>query len=209
MELQVYKQDGSKTSKMKLNESVFGITPNEDVIYRAVQSELTNSRQGTHSAKSRGMVRGGGRKPFKQKGRGVARAGSTRSPLWRGGGTVFGPQPHGYSYKMPRKMKLLARRSILSYKANNDGLIILDEISVDEPKTKEFMKILNELNIADKKVTVLLGESKTNVFLAGRNIRNIAILEAKNASTYDLIDCDVILTEKSGVDVLTKQLIVQ
>ncbi|MCH7611882.1 MAG: 50S ribosomal protein L4 [Candidatus Marinimicrobia bacterium] len=209
MELQVYKQDGSKTSKMKLNESVFGITPNEDVIYRAVQSELTNSRQGTHSAKSRGMVRGGGRKPFKQKGRGVARAGSTRSPLWRGGGTVFGPQPHGYSYKMPRKMKLLARRSILSYKANNDGLIILDEISVDEPKTKEFMKILNELNIADKKVTVLLGESKTNVFLAGRNIRNIAILEAKNASTYDLIDCDVILTEKSGVDVLTKQLMVQ
>lgn len=209
MELQVFKQDGSKASKMKLNESVFGITPNEDVIYRAVQSELTNSRQGTHSAKSRGMVRGGGRKPFKQKGRGVARAGSTRSPLWRGGGTVFGPQPHGYSYKMPRKMKLLARRSILSYKANNDGLIILEEISVADPKTKEFMKILNDLNIADKKVTVLLGDSKTNVFLSGRNIRNIAILEAKDASTYDLIDCDVILTEKSGVDVLTKQLMVQ
>ncbi len=209
MELQVYKKDGSKVSKMKLNETVFGIAPNEDVVYRAVQSELTNSRQGTHSAKSRGMVRGGGRKPFKQKGRGVARAGTIRSPLWRGGGTVFGPQPHGYSYKMPRKMKLLARRSILSYKANNNGLIILDEISVAEPKTKEFMKILNELNIADKKVTVLLGDSKANVFLAGRNIPNIAILEAKDASTYDLIDCDVILAEKSGVDVLTKQLMVQ
>lgn len=207
--MQVYKKDGSKISKMKLNDTVFGITPNEDVVYRAVQSELTNSRQGTHSAKSRGMVRGGGRKPFKQKGRGVARAGTIRSPLWRGGGTVFGPQPHGYSYKMPRKMKLLARRSILSYKANNDGLIILDEISVAEPKTKEFMKILNELNIADKKVTVLLGDSRTSVFLAGRNIPNVAILEAKDASTYDLIDCDVILAEKSGVDVLTKQLMVQ
>ncbi len=209
MELKVYKKDGGKASKMKLEESVFGITPNEDVVFRAVQSELTNSRQGTHSTKSRGMVRGGGRKPFKQKGRGVARAGSTRSPLWRGGGTVFGPQPHGYSYKMPKKMKLLARRSILSYKANNDGLIIMDEISVTDPKTKEFMKILNELKIADKKVTVLLGESKTNVFLAGRNIPNIAILEAKDASTYDLIDCDVILAEKSGVDILTEQLMVQ
>jgi len=209
MELQVFKKDGSKASKMKLNDTVFGIAPNEDVVFRAIQSELTNSRQGTHSSKSRGMVRGGGRKPFKQKGRGVARAGTIRSHLWRGGGTVFGPQPHGYSYKLPRKMKLLARRSILSYKANNDGLIILDEITVADSKTKEFMKILNELNIADKKVTVLLGESKTTVFMAGRNIRNIAILEAKDASAYDLIDCDVILAEKSGVDVLTKQLVVQ
>ncbi len=209
MELQVYKKDGSKASKMKLNNSVFGITPNEDVVYRAVQSELTNSRQGTHSAKSRGMVRGGGKKPFKQKGRGVARAGTIRSPLWRGGGTVFGPLPHGYSYKMPKKMKQLARRSILSYKANNDGLIILDDISVSQSKTSEFIKILNELKISNKKVTVLLGELKADVFLAGRNIRNIAILEAKDASAYDLIDCDVILTDKSGVDVLTTQLMAQ
>jgi len=209
MELQVYKKDGSKASKMKLNNSVFGVTPNEDVVYRAVQSELTNSRQGTHSAKSRGMVRGGGKKPFKQKGRGVARAGTIRSPLWRGGGTVFGPLPHGYSYKMPKKMKQLARRSILSYKANNDGLIILDDISVSQSKTSEFIKILNELKISNKKVTVLLGELKADVFLAGRNIRNIAILEAKDASAYDLIDCDVILTDKSGVDVLTTQLMAQ
>ncbi|MFQ6676776.1 MAG: 50S ribosomal protein L4 [Fidelibacterota bacterium] len=209
MELQVYKKDGSKASKMKLNDSVFGVNPNEDVVYRAVQSELTNSRQGTHSAKSRGMVRGGGKKPFKQKGRGVARAGTTRSPLWRGGGTVFGPLPHDYSFKMPKKMKQLARRSILSYKANNDGLIILDEIRVSRPKTNEFIKILNELNIGHKKITVLLGDLKTDVLLAGRNIRNIAILEAKDASAYDLIDCDVILTDKSGVDVLTNQLMVQ
>ncbi len=209
MELQVFKQDGSKATKMKLDESVFGMVPNEDVVFRAVQSELTNSRQGTHSTKSRGMVRGGGRKPWKQKGRGVARAGSTRSPLWPGGGTVFGPQPHGYSYNLPKKMKILARRSILSYKASHDGLMIVDEINVDHPKTKEFMKILNGLKIADKKVTVLLGESKSDVFLAGRNIPNVAIIEAKDASTYDLIDCNVILAEKSGVDALTEQLLVK
>ncbi len=152
MELQVFKQDGSKASKVKLNETVFGVQPNEDVVFRAVQSELTNSRQGTHSAKSRGMVRGGGRKPWKQKGRGVARAGSTRSPLWKGGGTIFGPEPHAYSYKLPKKMKAFARRSVLSDKAQNDGVMIVDEISVSAPKTKEFVKVLNDLNIADKKV---------------------------------------------------------
>ncbi len=209
MELQVFKQDGSKASKVKLNETVFGVQPNEDVVFRAVQSELTNSRQGTHSAKSRGMVRGGGRKPWKQKGRGVARAGSTRSPLWKGGGTIFGPEPHAYSYKLPKKMKALARRSVLSDKAQNDGVMIVDEISVSAPKTKEFVKVLNDLNIADKKVAILLGESKEDVFLAGRNIRNVAVIEAAHASTYDLMDNDVILIEKDGIDVLTEQLMVK
>ena len=209
MELQVFKQDGSKASKVKLNETVFGVQPNEDVVFRAVQSELTNSRQGTHSAKSRGMVRGGGRKPWKQKGRGVARAGSTRSPLWKGGGTIFGPEPHAYSYKLPKKMKAFARRSVLSDKAQNDGVMIVDEISVSAPKTKEFVKVLNDLNIADKKVAILLGESKEDVFLAGRNIRNVAVIEAAHASTYDLMDNDVILIEKDGIDVLTEQLMVK
>lgn len=209
MELQVFKQDGSKVSKMKLNETVFGIEPNEDVVFRAVQSELTNSRQGTHSSKNRSKVRGGGRKPFKQKGRGVARAGSTRSPLWKGGGTVFGPEPHSYSYKLPKKMKSLARRSVLSHKANNNEMIVVDELSVTVPKTKEFVKMLNELNIADKKVTVLLGESKSTVYMAGRNLPNVAVLEAAHASAYDLIDCEVILIEKSGVEVLTEQLMVE
>lgn len=209
MELQVFKQDGSKTSKMKLNEVVFGIEPNKDVVFRAVQSELTNSRQGTHSAKNRSKVRGGGRKPFKQKGRGVARAGSTRSPLWKGGGTVFGPEPHGYSYNIPKKMKSLARRSVLSSKAKNDGVIIVDELNVSSPKTKDFVKVLNDLKIADKKIAILLGENKNDVFLAGRNLPNVAILEAAHASTYDLIDCDVILIEKSGVKALTEQLMVK
>lgn len=209
MELQVFKQDGSKASKVKLNETVFGIEPNKDVIFRAVQSELTNSRQGTHSTKNRSKVRGGGRKPFKQKGRGVARAGSTRSPLWKGGGTVFGPEPHAYSYNLPKKMKSLARRSVLSSKAKNDEVIIVDELNVSSPKTKEFVKVLNDLKIADKKIAILLGENKNDVFLAGRNLPNVAILKAAHASAYDLIDCDVILIEKSGIEALTEQLMVK
>ena len=209
MELQVFKQDGSKVSKVKLNEFVFGIEPHDDAVFRAVQSELTNSRQGTHAAKNRSKVRGGGRKPFKQKGRGVARAGSTRSPLWKGGGTVFGPEPHSYSYKLPKKMKCLARRSVLSHKAKSDAVIVIDELNISVPKTKEFSKILSDLNISEKKVAVLLGESKDLVFLAGRNLPNVAILEAAHASTYDLIDCDVILIEKSGVEALTEQLMVK
>ncbi len=209
MELQVFKQDGSKASKVKVNESVFGVEPNKDVVFRAVQSELTNSRQGTHASKSRGMVRGGGRKPWKQKGRGVARAGSTRSPLWKGGGVIFGPEPHSYSYKLPKKMKALARRSVLSDKAKNDGVIIVEEISVPEAKTKEFIKVLRDLNIADKKVAVLLGEGKDDIFLAARNIRNVAVLEAAHASTYDLIDNEVILIEQSGIEILTEQLMVK
>mgnify|MGYP003714338383 FL=1 len=209
MEVQVYKQDGSKVSKVKLNNTVFGIEPHEDAVFRAVQSELTNSRQGTHAAKNRSKVRGGGRKPFKQKGRGVARAGSTRSPLWKGGGTVFGPEPHGYSYKLPKKMKGLARRSVLSHKAKNDAVIVIDELNISASKTKEFSKILSDLNISEKKVAVLLGEGKDSVFLAGRNLPNVAILEAAHASTYDLIDWDVILIEKSGVEALTEQLMVK
>lgn len=208
MELQVFKLDGSKASKMKLNDSVFGIQPNKDVVFRAVQSELTNSRQGTHASKNRSKVRGGGRKPWKQKGRGVARAGSTRSPLWKGGGTVFGPEPHRYEYKLPKKIRALARKSVLSEKANSEGVMIVEEISVSSPKTKDFVRILNDLNLTDKKVAVLLGESKEDVFLSGRNISNIAILEAAHASTYDLIDCEVILIEKSGVKALTELLMV-
>ena len=209
MELQVFKQDGSKDSKLKLNESVFGIEPNDDVVFRAVQSELRNSRQGTHAAKNRAKVRGGGRKPFKQKGRGVARAGSIRSPLWKGGGTVFGPEAHGYSYKLPKKMKALARRSVLSDKTKNGEVIVIDELSVTAPKTKEFVKVLKDLNIVDKKVAVLLSEDKDDVFFAGRNLSNVAILEAAHASTFDLIDCDVILIEKNAVKTLTEQLLVK
>ena len=126
MELQVLNNQGKKTSTIKVDEGIFGLTPNEDAVHRSVLSEMANSRQGTHSTKSRGMVRGGGKKPWKQKGRGVARAGTNRSPIWRGGGTVFGPEPHKYEYNLPKKIKRLARRSVLSQKIKDKKLIVID-----------------------------------------------------------------------------------
>ena len=140
MELQVLNQDGSPSSKLKVADSVFGITPNESVVYQAIQSEMTNSRQGTHASKNRALKAGGGRKPWRQKGRGVARAGSIRSPLWRGGATTFGPEPHDYSHKLPKKVRRLARRSLLSHKAQNKELIVVESLQGSDSKTKEFTK---------------------------------------------------------------------
>ncbi len=206
MELQVLNQDGSQSSKLKVADSVFGITPNETVVHQAVNSEMTNSRQGTHATKNRALKHGGGKKPWKQKGRGVARAGSTRSPLWRGGANVFGPQPHGYSHKLPRKVKQLARRSLLSFKAQNSELIVLESLQIKEPKTSEFVKVLNDLKVNDKKITLIVSTIDDNLYLATRNLRNIFVCAATTASTLDMIDCDVLIADKAGLAVLNDQL---
>ena len=182
--------------------------PNKDAVYRAVLSEMANSRQGTHSSKSRGMVRGGGRKPWKQKGRGVARAGTNRSPIWRGGGTIFGPEPHKYEYNLPKKIKRLARRSVLSQKLNDEKLIILDDFDINEVKTKKICQLLQKLNI-DGKILFLTSEINENLFLSLRNIPNIALLKAINASTYDLIDSDFILIDKKGLELLNEGLAIK
>ena len=206
MELQVLNQDGSQSSKIKVDDSVFGIEPNKTVVHQTVQSEMTNSRQGTHATKNRALKHGGGRKPWRQKGRGVARAGSTRSPIWRGGATTFGPQPHGYSYKLPRKVKRLARRSLLSFKAQNNELVVIESLQVKEPKTKEFISILQSLNILDKKITVLTSVMEDNLYLATRNLSNIFICSAPAASTMDLIDCEILLADKASIAILNDQL---
>ena len=202
MELQVVKSNGNKASKIKVDESVFDVKPNKDAVHRAILSEMTNSRQGTHGSKSRGMVRGGGKKPWKQKGRGVARAGTTRSPLWRGGGTVFGPQPHQYEYKLPKKIKRLARRSILSEKLQNKKIIVLNEFGIDEPKTKKTKDLLVNLDVQEKKILVLTGSLTENLILSMRNIPNIALLDAMTASAYDLLDSEIILIEQKGLEML-------
>ena len=163
---------------------------------------MTNSRQGTHGSKSRGMVRGGGKKPWKQKGRGVARAGTTRSPLWRGGGTVFGPQPHQYEYKLPKKIKRLARRSILSEKLQNKKIIVLNKFGIDEPKTKKTIDLLVNLDLQEKKILVLTGDLTENLILSMRNIPNIALLDAMTASSYDLLDSEIILIDQKGLEML-------
>jgi len=148
------------------------------------------------------MVRGGGKKPWKQKGRGVARAGTTRSPLWRGGGTVFGPQPHQYEYKLPKKIKRLARRSILSDKFQNKKIIVLNEFGIDEPKTKKTKDLLVNLDLQEKKILVLTGSLTEDMILSMRNIPNIALLDAMTASAYDLLDSEIILIDQKGLEML-------
>ena len=164
MKLKVLNIDGSKGSTVNLDDSVFGIEPNQHVVHQAVISELSNSRQGTHSSKNRSAVRGGGKKPWKQKGRGVARAGTIRSPLWKGGGVVFGPEPHRYTKKTTKKMRKLARKSVLSDKAKNGKLIIIDDIILNEPKTKLLVKLFDSLKLSSSKITLLVDSEKNNLF---------------------------------------------
>lgn len=208
MKLKVLNIDGSKGSTVNLDDSVFGIEPNQHVVHQAIISELSNSRQGTHSSRNRSAVRGGGKKPWKQKGRGVARAGTIRSPLWKGGGVVFGPEPHRYTKKTTKKMRRLARKSVLSDKAKNGKLIIIDDVILNEPKTKLLVKLFDSLKLSSSKITLLVDSEKNNLFLAARNLPNVYLVESTSASTYDLIDCDVIVAEKSGLELLNKQLMV-
>ena len=209
MKLNVLKKDGSKGTTVTVDDTVFGIKPNESVVHQAVIAELANGRQGTHASKNRSAVRGGGKKPFAQKGRGVARAGTIRSPIWKGGGVVFGPEPHGYDTKMPKKMRRLARRSVLSDKASAGNLVVVDEIVVDNGKTKEFIEILKVLSLEGKKLTILIAANNEKVFLAARNIPNIYVVQATSASTYDLLDCEVLLFEKAGLVLLNDSLVVK
>jgi len=206
MNFNTIKSDGTKGTVVKVDNGVFKIKPNEAVVYQAVIQELHNQRQGTHSAKSRGMVKGGGRKPWRQKGRGVARAGTIRSPLWKGGGTVFGPEPHPYKKRMPKKMKQLARKSVLSHKASKGEIFIVDELIQPEPKTSTFYGFLISLDIQEKRVLVLPAEIEKNIRLSVRNLPNINIKKADSASTYDLINHEVLLFDKSGLLLLNKKL---
>ena len=206
MNLNTIKPDGTKGTAIKVNNEVFKIEPNEAVIYQAVMQELHNQRQGTHSAKSRGMVKGGGRKPWRQKGRGVARAGTIRSPLWKGGGTVFGPEPHSYKKRMPKKMKQLARKSILSYKASKGEIFIVNEFIQREPKTAIFYEFLKSLDIQKQKILVLPEKIEKNISLSVRNLYNVDINKADSASTYDLINHDILLFDKLGLLSLNEKL---
>jgi large subunit ribosomal protein L4 len=152
------------------------------------------------------MVRGGGRKPFRQKGRGVARAGTIRSPLWRGGGTVFGPEPHAYKQNMPKKMKRLARKSILSNKAVNGQIVVVEEMTFTEPSTKKFVSLMKNLKLEDKKVTILPAVYDENLYLSARNVPGLAMVEALKAGAVDLLDNDVLLFDKAGIILVNEQL---
>jgi large subunit ribosomal protein L4 len=205
MTLDVYKIDGSKSGeKIDLSDSIFAIEPNDHAIYLSVKSFLANQRQGTSKAKERGEVRGGGKKPWKQKGRGGARAGTSRSPLWVGGGTIFGPRPRDYRQDIPKKLRRLARKSAFSYKMKDEQLLVVEDFNIEQPKTKDFSKILSALKISGKKVLLLTEINNPNIYKSGRNIPKVKVLEASKASTYDLLNNQILVLQKSAVKEIEK-----
>ena len=207
MEIEILNQNGSGDSKVSLADGVFNQEFNQDLVHQLVNTYIHNSHQGTKGQKNRSAVRGGGKKPWKQKGRGVARAGTIRSPLWKGGGTVFGPEPHSYNHKLPKKISKLARKSVLSSKVSDGDLLVIDNFELEDHKTSRFLSILKNLNLADKKLTVLIGDNENrNLDLSSRNLRNVNLVNSKNASTYDLIDCEVLIIDRDSVHMLSDSL---
>lgn len=203
MKVTIHKTDGkSSGKKADLNDQIFGIEPNETVLYEDVRRFLANKRQGTASTKERGEVRGGGRKAYKQKGTGMARRGSIRSPLLRGGGTAFGPKPRNYTVRLTKKAKRLARMSALSLKASDDAIRIIDGLSFDEPKTKEIVSLLESLDLVGKKVLILTKETDIVLYKSARNLKNVHVLEANKPTTYEIMNADFIVIQNEALDVL-------
>ncbi|MET1250400.1 MULTISPECIES: 50S ribosomal protein L4 [Sporolactobacillus] len=184
--LTVFDQKGAEVGAVELADAVFGITPNEHVVYQAVVMQQASQRQGTHAVKNRSAVRGGGRKPWKQKGTGRARQGSIRSPQWVGGGTVFGPTPRSYSYKLPKKVRRLAIKSVLSGKVGDNDLIVLDALTIEAPKTKEIIALLNNLSVSEKALIVTSDVNETAV-LSSRNIPGVKVLAANEVNVLDVV----------------------
>ena len=193
-----YNITGAQTGEMELNDSVFGVEVNEAVMRQAVLRQLANERLGTHATKTRGLVRGGGRKPWKQKGTGRARVGSTRSPLWVGGGTVFGPQPRSYEQKMPRKARRLAVKSALSDKVNTNELFVLDEIVLAAPKTKEVVKVVDNFKFSGEKV-LFITDGDEVVARCARNLQGVKSVSTENMNIFDLLHYTKLFITKSAV----------
>lgn len=199
MELNVIDIAGKETGKkVQLNDSVFGIEPNDHAIYLDVKQYLANQRQGTHKAKERGEIARTTKKGFKQKGTGNARMGSFRSPIHRGGGTVFGPRPRNYGFKLNRKLKQLARKSALSIKAKGEAITVLDGANFELPKTKDFATMIEALGLSNKKSLIVLGESNKNLYLSSRNFKGSKVITASELTTYQLMNAtNVVLTVDS------------
>ncbi|MBF7103025.1 50S ribosomal protein L4 [Pediococcus pentosaceus] len=193
----LFKQDGTKNGDVELNADIFGIEPNNDVVFEAVVMQRASMHQGTHAVKNRSAVRGGGRKPWRQKGTGRARQGSIRSPQWRGGGIVFGPTPRSYAYSIPKKMRRLALKSVLSQKVLDESLVVVDEFKFETPKTKDFAQSLGNLNV-DKKALLVLEEDNESAVLAARNLSNVKIVEPEGINVLDIMNSDkLVITQKA------------
>lgn len=203
MKLTIYNIDGkSSGKKADLNDEIFAIEPNKTVVYEDVRRYLANKRQGTAKTKERAEVRGGGKKAYKQKGTGMARRGSMRSPLLRGGGTVFGPKPRTYTVRMTKKMRQLARKSALSMKASNEGITVVQDFTFDAPKTKQIAELIDAMKLTGKKVLILTSASDANILKSAANLKKVEVLEANKPNTYQILNADVLLIQKSAIEVL-------
>jgi len=203
MELKVVNIQGKETGrKVSLNDSIFGIEPNDHAIYLDSKQYLANQRQGTSKSKHRGEISGRTRKLKKQKGTGTARVGSIKNPLFRGGGRVFGPIPRFYGFKLNKKVKQLARKSALSYKASSNNIIVLEDFKLEAPKTSEFLKIGDNLNIGNKKSIFVLSEQNNNIYLSSRNLQGVEVVIASELSTYKIMKASTLILAESAVDVL-------
>lgn len=201
----LFKQDGSQIGEIELNAAVFGVEPNEEVIFDAVIMQRASLRQGTHAVKNRSAVRGGGRKPWRQKGTGRARQGSIRSPQWVGGGTVFGPTPRSYSYKLPKKVRRLALQSVLSQKVLEGKLVVVDELSFAAPSTKEFKSVLNNLKVDAKTLLVLEG-TNANAYFSARNLANVKVIDEGNVNVLDVVNYDTLVITKAALSTVEEAL---
>lgn len=205
MELAVLKNTGEETGrKIELKDEVFALTPNDHAIYLDVKQYLANQRQGTHKAKERAEVSGSTRKLKRQKGTGGARAGSIKSPLFRGGGRVFGPEPRDYNMKINKKVKLLARKSALSYKANHGSILVIEDFNLDEPKTQAMQKMRDDLKVDNKKLLLVLNEPNKNVYLSSRNLQGVKVVTSSDLSTYDIMNASAVAFFESSIDSVHK-----
>ncbi|MBR4048725.1 MAG: 50S ribosomal protein L4 [Bacteroides sp.] len=203
MEVNVYNIKGEDTGrKVTLNESIFGIEPNDHAIYLDVKQYLANMRQGTHKSKERSEISGSTRKIGRQKGGGGARRGDMNSPVLVGGGRVFGPQPRDYHFKLNKKVKALARKSALSYKAQNSAIVVLEDFAFEAPKTKEFAGIINNLKVSDKKLLMVFAEANKNVYLSARNVKGANVQTVSGLNTYRVLDAGVVVLTESALSAI-------
>jgi len=206
MQVEVLNTKGKKTGRtVELPEEIFGIEPNNHVVYLAVKQYLAAQRQGTHKVKTRAEVQGASRKLHRQKGTGGSRKGNIRNPLYKGGGTIFGPKPHLYDLKLNRKVKDLAKMSALSYKAKENGIIVVEDITMDTPKTKAFTDILNNLNLADKKIMFVLPEYDENIDLSIRNVPSVLGVMLSDINTYDIMNSEVLVLTESAAKIFSQE----
>lgn len=203
MEIAVYNKEGKETGrKVTLDETIFGLEPNNHAIYLDVKQYLANQRQGTHKAKGRSEIMASTRKLKRQKGTGGARAGSINSPLFVGGGRVFGPQPRDYSFKLNKKVKQLARLSALSFKAKENSIVVLEDFSFEAPKTKQFVQLNKNLQIQDKKSLYILNEPNNNIYLSSRNLKGSKVVNISSLNTYDIVNATVVVLSESTINAL-------